>query len=387
MRGFISKISGKFYLYKTDAGFEKELLDNGLTLEDYCEKYMTNVAQEHHRRTLKNGELYKFKNIRMEQGTYEKVIVQEKFTCKLCGFSAIRYESFISHLSKMHHIGIDQYLTSLGYSDETPFKKCALCDNECYWNRIEWDDETKTFVKMYDGEVCKTEDCINRTCLKYFGKPYSEAKYEYEGIGGRTDYLCEIYHTTPDGLKKLGHSKAAKNPNRTITCSLISYIERYGVEEGTKKYKERCAKISRSLKLEWFVERYGEVVGKEKYRERMASAMSKYNHINKQSTSKGQLDLYNNLLREGYDWELNYGTINGVVDMYEKTTNTVVEFYGDFWHCNPRSFSESTIHPLIKLSAKDIWKKNEERMNNIMKELNCNSVIVWEHSWNTQDKT
>lgn len=46
MSGFTSKISGKVYSYKTDAGFKKELLDNRLTLETYCEKYLTNVAQE-----------------------------------------------------------------------------------------------------------------------------------------------------------------------------------------------------------------------------------------------------------------------------------------------------------------------------------------------------
>ena len=222
--------------------------------------------------------------------------------------------------------------------------------------------------------------------MKYFGKPYSESKNEYEHLGGKTEYLCEIYHTTPDGLKQLGHSKAAKNPNRTITCSLKSYIDRYGIEEGTKRYKDRCSKISRSMKLEWFVEKYGEVEGKEKYKERMASSMSNYKHINKQSTSNGQVELYNMLCRDGHEWILNYGTLSGVVDVYDKITNTVVEYYGDFWHCNPTYWKENTRHPLIKLTAKEIWNRNENRVNEIKKELGCNVIIVWENSWKQYDK-
>ena len=152
-------------------------------------------------------------------------------------------------------------------------------------------------------------------------------------------------------MKHLGHSKAAKNPNRTITTSLDSYINKYGVEEGTRRYKERCAKISHSLKVEWFVEKYGEVVGREKYKERMKKAISGYKNENGQTTSKGQKELFGNLQKDGYEWELNHATLNGVVDAYEKTTNTVVEYYGDFWHCNPIHYSSNTRHPLIKLTA------------------------------------
>lgn len=362
---FTSKISGKTYTSKINREFLRELSDNGLDFNGYCEKYLKNVAQSQHRRDLNLGESYKFKNIKMEKGTYEKVIVQDKLTCELCGFSAIRYESFVSHLSKMHHIGIDEYLLSIGYKDVTDIKKCALCDHECFWNRIEWDVSTKTFTKIYDGEVCRTNDCLDKTCMKYFGKPYSESKHEYEHLGGRTEYLCEIYHTTPEGLKELGHSKAAKNPSHESKCSLKFYIDKYGVEEGTRRYKERGAIISRTLKIEWFVEKYGEVVGREKYKERIASSFSKYKHINKQSTSKGQIDLFNQLKRDGYDWVLNYATLNGVVDVYEKSTNTVVEYYGDFWHCNPIHWKESSRHPLSKLTAKEIWENNEKRINAI----------------------
>ena len=51
----------------------------------------------------------------------------------------------------MHHISIYDYLISIGYIDVTEIKKCALCDNECHWNKIDWDVDTKTFVKVYDS--------------------------------------------------------------------------------------------------------------------------------------------------------------------------------------------------------------------------------------------
>lgn len=72
---FTSYISGKRYNSKTNKEFSKELIDSGLTLETYCEKYLRNIAQPHHNRMLNEGESYKIKNIKLEKGTYEKVIV------------------------------------------------------------------------------------------------------------------------------------------------------------------------------------------------------------------------------------------------------------------------------------------------------------------------
>lgn len=46
MTTFISRISGIEYKFKKDKGFQSELINNGLTLETYCYKYLTNVAQE-----------------------------------------------------------------------------------------------------------------------------------------------------------------------------------------------------------------------------------------------------------------------------------------------------------------------------------------------------
>jgi hypothetical protein len=72
------------------------------------------------------------------------------------------------------------------------------------------------------------------------------------------------------------------------------------------------------------------------------------------------------------------------VDGYDPTTNTVFEFYGDFWHGNPKVFNQERIHPLIKSSFKDIYKKTLKREDKILN-AGYKLVTIWENDWNSQN--
>ena len=50
--------------------------------------------------------------------------------------------------------------------------------------------------------------------------------------------------------------------------SLKSFIEKYGEEEGTKRYKENCIKMGYTNSLKSFIEKYGEEEGTKRYKER-----------------------------------------------------------------------------------------------------------------------
>ncbi|MGI0075818.1 MAG: DUF7487 domain-containing protein [Nitrosopumilaceae archaeon] len=68
-------------------------------------------------------------------------------------------------------------------------------------------------------------------------------------------------------------------------------------------------------------------------------------------------------------------------DGYCKETNTIYEFYGDFFHGNLKIFeSHKLCNPFSDLTADELYQKTIERENKI-KALGYNLVVMWENEW------
>lgn len=68
------------------------------------------------------------------------------------------------------------------------------------------------------------------------------------------------------------------------------------------------------------------------------------------------------------------------VDGYCETTNTIYEFYGDFWHGNPLIYSPTEIHPLIKKSYEELYNDTLQREEVLRKE-GYNLITIWESDY------
>jgi len=81
--------------------------------------------------------------------------------------------------------------------------------------------------------------------------------------------------------------------------------------------------------------------------------------------------------------KLNYNPIGSfsvdkyVCDIYIKELNLIIEFNGDYWHCNPKKYDEDYFHPHKKKTAKEIWNEDKIRVDNI-KKYGYNLMIIWE---------
>tara|TARA_Y100000034_G_C6836529_1_gene378102 strand:- start:409 stop:1200 length:792 start_codon:yes stop_codon:yes gene_type:complete len=58
----------------------------------------------------------------------------------------------------------------------------------------------------------------------------------------------------------------------------------------------------------------------------------------------------------------------------------VYEFFGDFFHANPKKYSANL--KIFNISAKEKWEKDEKRLREIKKE-GYNVRIIWESDWNS----
>lgn len=69
------------------------------------------------------------------------------------------------------------------------------------------------------------------------------------------------------------------------------------------------------------------------------------------------------------------------VDAFVPTSNTVYEFWGDFFHGNPRTFEPDAINPRTKTTYKELFEKTQEKRTIIVSN-GFKLIEMWEDEWN-----
>ena len=110
---------------------------------------------------------------------------------------------------------------------------------------------------------------------------------------------------------------------------------------------------------------------------------------NKASYSKKELSLHQYLS----DYTRNSRIGNYRPDYLNEKTKHIIEFNGDFWHCNPLTYSPDFYHPILKMTAAEKWKLDEQRTR-YLESLGYTVTVVWEsdlkefiRQLKTRDKT
>lgn len=68
------------------------------------------------------------------------------------------------------------------------------------------------------------------------------------------------------------------------------------------------------------------------------------------------------------------------IDAMCEKLKLVVEYNGDYWHCNPLSYDGTFFHPKKKKTATEIWKEDEQRME-ALREAGYKTIVVWERDY------
>ena len=361
--------------------------------------------------------------------------MENKIKCVICNKEVTNNNSYIgSHVKRKHNILLKDYAKKYytNLDDNFTYEKCGFCDNLAEPNII-YDHINLTFKQNYNyGYSCNDEICRNNISLLILKKPYDKKSYEH--IGCKSEYLSLLYKISVEDakLKKYIIGKKIENKSKT---DLFGYIERYGEEIGKQKYIERCEKIGKTSKKDWYIEHYGEIegnekwlnkfkhkssldgfimkygekLGKQKYTERCEKIgktnkkdwyIEKYGEIegnkrwdkftsklknkyyNKQSESSKLINKCLNELNIQYEQEFTIKELNNYCDFYIKEYNTIIEYYGDYWHCNPIKYKKDYYHQYTKMTAYEIWEKDKTRINNIHNHFNndINIIIIWENT-------
>lgn len=150
--------------------------------------------------------------------------------------------------------------------------------------------------------------------------------------------------------------------NRGKGNYLWYYIDKYGDEEGVKKYNEILKLKSESGKKEHYIEKYGEEIGLQKYEERLNKQRIglKYNQGLNERCEKI-------LQKNGITYEREFLITDNKQKLYFydfKINNLLIELNGTYWHCSPKKYKVNDIVKFPNNTYKkvsDIWEKDNRK--------------------------
>jgi G:T-mismatch repair DNA endonuclease (very short patch repair protein) len=147
-----------------------------------------------------------------------------------------------------------------------------------------------------------------------------------------------------------------------------------GESNSMAKYENR-KKLSESLKKSWGSGNLEET------RKKMSDTLKNTRRSGKLKSvikSKKETEIFNHLTKMGYKVTSSYKIDTKICDIYIPKLNLIIEYFGDYWHCNPNKYSEEYINKKKNLSAKEIWEYDKMKLE-LIKSYGYNVEVIWEN--------
>lgn len=253
--------------------------------------------------------------------------------CKICGTHA---KELASHYKRYHP------------TEEVPRpSKCQSArdrmkgaNNPAYQHGGKLSPFSKNFIK-YEGEEKR------KAALKKQGQTRKK--------NGTNPFTREYYDSDEEFVK-------------AQTRDLSWFIEKYGEDEGTKRHAAKTEKWIATLdsKSDEEKKRINRLkVGR-------CGAISKAEKEIKDALIKMNIEVNDQfqLKKNNKGWFIYDLNVN----------NKIIEYNGDFWHCNPKLYNSEYFNPRVKLSAADIWIKDKAKIDFAI-EQGYEVFVIWEQDY------
>jgi very-short-patch-repair endonuclease len=212
--------------------------------------------------------------------------------------------------------------------------------------------------------------------------------------GGKYSPFSEKFIHGKDAKIHERISKKRKESHNTNTTTEF-YIKRgFSHEDAQKELSKRQSTFS----LEKCVKKFGQEKGTEIWKARQekwlatldAKSPEEKTLINQKKMnpdiciSKAEREL-SDILAKHFDLKTQQSIVGSswIYDMMCK--NKIIEYHGDYWHCNPSKYDANYFHARLNMSAKDKWNidliKQKFAMDN-----GYDYLIIWESEYKQNPK-
>lgn len=169
---------------------------------------------------------------------------------------------------------------------------------------------------------------------------------------------------------KINGKSRSSNPNHCKKCS---------AKLAKRKYK-MCQ--SCNMKKRWANKDYSDKTKaaiKASFDARWADPDTRKKMIKVLTATHGTSKLEKRVAKIGLAYGFEPSVVVGryLADILNENKKIIVEVNGDLWHCNPKIWKASDIHPNKKITAQEIWDKDESRKK-YLETLGYSVLVLWE---------
>jgi len=357
--------------------------------------------------------------------------------CKLCDKNFDSIIGLSVHLSKEHKdvSKKDYYDKYLKKEDEG---KCYFCGNDAIF---------KDISNGYH-RICKSKECLGKTratgtpdflmykyglskkdallmiikkakergekIKKSLDQSFSKNKYFFKEKSRQcVEFWLKRGHTEDEAKKKIEdifndiHQKTwykrRNNPElyQDVNTTQIGYWMKKGLSEDDAK--EKIKERQRTFTLKSCIDKYGDDEGLKIFNNRQEKWSAKVENLYKQGKftrftkehySSGEIELFDYLsdkleikdkVHYGDDQFFRYFPDLGRTFSYDFVFGKkLIEFNGDYWHCNPKYYNSNYFHKYLQMFAYEIWDKDKIRIDAI-KKVGFDVLIIWEDDFNRKN--
>ena len=349
------------------------------------------------------------------------------------------------NMNKSYDAFVDLITDNPYYEDRC---KCKICGGELYYENVGFRGTYQEYPKIYMGtspistktignttyKLCVCEKCMAdhfddwkdiKNKSRVFNRPTKYAQFAFDipdnVINEKNLELC--VRSLESFTKKYGEEEGKKRwdsyvekqrvtntfeykkekygmtleqfdeYNKSRSCTVENFINRYGEEEGLKRWNNYIQREAYCNTRVYFIETYGEDEGIKKW-----NNFNNARFINRSYSMISQ-DLFRTIIQNDifkdheiyfaeYNYEYEVYTDTGhlyYLDFYDKTLNLCIEFNGIKFHPKPGKYKETDVFDgLFESKGKlvgDIWKYEREREKDIKYKLGARIITVWEDDY------
>lgn len=173
-------------------------------------------------------------------------------------------------------------------------------------------------------------------------------------------------------------SPSAQPGAKGYTNRFLNFWIKKGYSEEEAKIKLKESQTTNGLP--YYIKKYGELSGTTKYNARIEKWLSSPNNIKMtKGRSKNSIELFEKI-GFGFFGE-NEKTVRGKTKVHRVDyifENKIIEFFGDYWHGNPKLFFEGQM--IRKKKIEDVWKHDAEKIIDLQQN-DYKILIIWENDY------
>jgi hypothetical protein len=93
--------------------------------------------------------------------------------------------------------------------------------------------------------------------------------------------------------------------------------------------------------------------------------------------SKQEKNIVKEIKKLGLKCNHSFRLESKIYDIFIPKYNLIIEFNGDYWHCNPKKYNEDYFHKVKNCKCKDLWEYDKLKLD-LLKNNKYNFEVIWE---------